>query len=199
MQRENSGEVMKASIVAFALLGACAFSTASTGEAQSGEPAVKTGTVSAPVSLKYEEKDRATVTRGSYIVNALGGCVSCHTMPTFQPGGDPFKGEDAKLNTKNYLAGGKCFGPTRSPNITPDDAGHPGGLSLADFIKSIRTGKVHMMEDGKKPDPNDIQKVMPWPEFREMTGEDLRAVHAYLAAVPHAEPSNTKCPPPPRH
>ena len=53
-----------------------------------------------------------------------------------------------------------------------------------------------MMEDGKKPDPNDIQKVMPWPEFRNMTDEDLGAVYTYLAAIPHADPSNTKCPPP---
>ncbi len=35
------------------------------------------------------------------------------------------------------------------------------------------------------------------PEFRSMTDDDLGAVYAYLAAIPHAEPSNTKCPPPP--
>ena len=80
----------------------------------------------APVKLKYEVKDRAAVGRGGYIVNAVGGCVNCHTMPTFEPGGDPFKGEVEKLNIKNYLAGGKCFGQTRSPNITPDGKGLPG-------------------------------------------------------------------------
>jgi cytochrome c553 len=188
-------KAMKGLMAALALLTVFAVSIASAAAAADAEPGVKTTQVIAPVPLKYEEKDRATVARGSYIVNALGGCVSCHTMPTFQPGGDPFKGEAEKLNTANYLAGGKCFGPMKSPNITPDDKGHPGGLVLADFIQSIRTGKVHMMKDGKKPEPNDIQKVMPWPEFREMTDEDLSAVYAYLAAVPHAEPSNTNCPP----
>jgi len=69
-------------------------------------------------------------------------------------------------------------------------------LTLAQFIESIRSGKVHMMEDGKKPEPGDIQKVMPWPEFRQMTDEDLGAVYAYLAAVPPAQPANAKCPPP---
>jgi mono/diheme cytochrome c family protein len=151
-----------------------------------------------PVQLKFDPKDRIAVARGSYLVNALGGCVGCHTMPTYETGGDPFKGEEEKLNTKNLLAGGKCFGPIRSPNITPDANGHPAGLALADFIDSIRSGKVHMMENGQKPEPNDIQKVMPWPEFRHMTDEDLSAVYAYLSAVPHAEPANLKCPPPKR-
>jgi hypothetical protein len=186
---------MKASMVALAMLVAFASSTVWAADSTEIERAIKL----APVPLKYDAKDRATVARGSYIVNALGGCVSCHTMPTFEPGGDPFKGEVEKLNAKSYLAGGKCFGPNKSPNLTPDDKGHPGGLSRADFIESIRGGKVHMTKDGKKPDPNDIQKVMPWPEFREMTDDDLNAVYVYLAAVPHAEPSNTKCPPPPAH
>jgi mono/diheme cytochrome c family protein len=183
---------MKASILAIALLLAFTSSTILAADSDDTEHALKL----APVTLKYDAKDRAAIARGSYLVNAVGGCVSCHTMPTFEPGGDPFKGETEKLNTKNYLAGGKCFGPNRSPNITPDDKGLPGGLSRADFIESIRTGKVHMMEDGKKPDPNDIQKVMPWPEFREMTDDDLGAVYTYLAAIPHADPANTKCPPP---
>lgn len=185
---------MNVSILALALTATFACSTAFAADTPDAE--AEHGIKIAPVTLKYDAKDRATVGRGSYIVNSLGGCVSCHTMPTFEPGGDPFKGQAEKLNIKNYLAGGKCFGPTKSPNITPDDKGLPGGLTLAEFIESIRSGKVHMMENGKKPDPNDIQKVMPWPEFRDMSDEDLNAAYAYLAAVPHAEPSNTKCPPP---
>ena len=182
---------MKASIVARALL-LVAFASSTAMAADSAD--VELGL--APVTVKYDAKDRATIARGSYIANALGGCVSCHTMPTFEAGGDPFKGEVEKINVKNYLAGGKCFGPIKSPNITPDAKGLPGGLTPAQFIESIRTGKVHMMEDGKKPEPTDIQKVMPWPEFRNMTDDDLGAVYAYLSAVPHADPSNTKCPPP---
>jgi hypothetical protein len=183
---------MKASIVTLALLIAFASSPAPAADSTDADAAIKL----APVTLKYDAKDRAAVARGSYLVNAVGGCVSCHTMPTFEPGGDPFKGETEKVNTKNYLAGGKCFGPNRSPNITPDDKGLPGGLTAANFVESIRTGKVHMMENGKAPDPNDIQKVMPWPEFRNMTDDDLNAVYVYLAAIPHADPVSTKCPPP---
>jgi hypothetical protein len=183
---------MKATIVTLALLAMFASSIALAAD----DADVEQGLKIAPLTLKYDPKDRAAVGRGSYIVNAVGGCVSCHTMPTFEPGGDPFKGETEKVNLKNYLAGGKCFGPTRSPNITPDDKGLPGGLSAADFLASVRTGKVHMMENRQKPDPNDIQKVMPWPEFRQMTDEDWNSVYAYLSAIPHAEPSSLKCPPP---
>ena len=184
---------MRISTVALALL--VALSSSSIAFATDATDVDRELTLS-PVQLKFDPKDRVAVARGSYLVNALGGCVGCHTMPTYEPGGDPFKGEPEKLNVKNLLAGGKCFGPIRSPNITPDANGHPAGLSPADFADSMRSGKVHMMENGKKPDPNDIQKVMPWPEFRHMTDEDLTAIHAYLAAVPHAEPANTGCPPP---
>ena len=149
-----------------------------------------------PVQLKFDAKDRVAVARGSYLVNAAGGCVGCHTMPTYEPGGDPFKGEPEKLNIRNLLAGGKCFGPIRSPNITPDANGRPGGLSLTDFVESIRSGKVHMMKNGQKPASNTIQKVMPWPEFRHMTDNDLTSIYTYLAAVPHAEPAKMDCPPP---
>lgn len=184
---------MRTSTVALALLVALSSSSiALAADATDVDQELKLS----PVELKFDPKDRLAVARGSYLVNAAGGCVGCHTMPTYEPGGDPFKGEPEKLNLKNLFAGGKCFGPNRSPNITPDANGHPGGLALADFIESVRTGKVHMMEDGKKPDPNDIQKVMPWPEFRHLTDEDLSSIYAYLAAVPHAEPANLKCPPP---
>lgn len=184
---------MKISSVALALLVALSFSSiVSAADATDLDKELKLS----PVQLKFDPKDRVDVARGSYLVNAAGGCVGCHTMPTYEPGGDPFKGEPEKLNVRNLLAGGKCFGPFRSPNITPDANGHPGGLSLTDFIDSIRGGKVHMMQDGQKPDPNEIQKVMPWPEFRHLTDEDLTAIYAYLAAVPHAEPANKDCAPP---
>jgi mono/diheme cytochrome c family protein len=183
---------MKASIGMLALMVTFAGSTALAGDSLDVEQGIKI----APLTLKYDAKDRAAVGRGSYIVNSLGGCVSCHTMPTFEAGGDPFKGQPEKLNTANYLAGGKCFGPHRSPNLTPDAKGLPGGLTQADFIASVHTGKVHMMENGHMPDPNDIQQVMPWPEFSQMTDDDLKAVYAYLSSVPHAEPANMKCPPP---
>jgi cytochrome c553 len=181
---------MRTLTVALALLIALSSSIAFAADATDVDKELKLS----PVQLRFDPKDRVEVARGSYLVNALGGCVGCHTMTTYEPGGDPFKGEPEKLNLKNLLAGGKCFGPIRSPNITPDANGRPGGLSLTDFIDSIRSGKVHMMKNGQKPDTPEIQKVMPWPEFRHITDEDLTSIYAYLAAVPKAEPANKECP-----
>ena len=190
---------------AIAIVVACAIALLAAGPAlaaESGNPAGEEAKqpALAPVKLKYSDADRAKVTRGSYIANVLGGCVSCHTFPTFEPGGDPFKGQPEKINAKNYLAGGKCFGPMKSPNLTPDEKGLPAGLNLAEFKESIRSGRVHAAEDKHEHEAgghhDDLQQVMPWPELRNMSDEDLDALYAFLAAVPHAEAANSKCPPP---
>ena len=189
---------MKAIVVACAI---ALFAAAPAFAAESGNSAEAKQLALAPVKLKYSEADEAKVARGSYIANVLGGCVSCHTFPTFEPGGDPFKGQPEKINTKNYLAGGKCFGPFKSPNLTPDDKGLPAGLSLAEFKESIRTGKMHAEEDkhhdhGPGAHHDELQQVMPWPELRNLSDEDLDALYAFLAAVPHADAANSNCPPP---
>ena len=129
------------------------------------------------------------VERGRYLVDTIMTCHNCHTP--MGPNGPQFD---------KALSGGLRFDEppfdVTAPNITPDEKGMPAGLTAANFVESIRTGKVHMMENGKAPDPNDIQKVMPWPEFRNMTDDDLNAVYAYLTAIPHADAANLKCPPP---
>jgi hypothetical protein len=113
----------------------------------------------------------------------VGSCNDCHTWPNYQPGGDPFAGQPEKINTAHFLAGGRPFGPGLvSANITPDPkTGLPAGLTLDEFMSAILTG--HDPQDG------DILQVMPWPVFRNMIDEDLRAIYAYLKAIPHAEPA----------
>jgi hypothetical protein len=48
-----------------------------------------------------------------------------------------------------------------SKNITPDATGKPGGLTLEEFKKVIRTGV--------DPSDNGILAVMAWPIYRNMT------------------------------
>lgn len=142
---------------------------------------IRTGLRISPVPMNLRGKNRALAGLGSYIVNAQGGCNDCHTNPSFAPGGDPFQGEPEQINTENFLAGGRPFGPIISANITPDENGLPGGLTLAEFGEAIRTGH--------DPDnPEEIMQVMPWPVYRKMTNHDLRAVYEYLRSIPHAEP-----------
>jgi len=153
----------------------------------SEESKVKRGLEIAPVELDLQGRNRALVGLGSYIVNAQGGCNDCHTYPAFATGGDPYKGEPKMINSVNYLAGGRPFGPTlKSPNLTPDTADtRTEAQRYADFVKLMRTGI--------KPTGGYLQ-VMPWPVYQDMTDRDLQAVFEYLQAIPSAKPAAPPAP-----
>ena len=147
---------------------------------------MKRGLEISPVVPDLRGKSRLMVGLGSYIVNGQGGCVGCHTSPTYKPGGDPFRGEPEAVNTDRYLAGGAKFGPFTSRNLTPDATGKPAGLTLAQFLKVMRTGRdLKEQHMGISP----LLQVMPWPDYAKMTDGDLRAVYEYLTSIPHADPA----------
>jgi hypothetical protein len=138
---------------------------------------ILTGYRIAPVHLNLTGKNWAMVGLGSYLVNTTG-CNDCHTHPNWAPNHNPFMGQPEQINTKEYMAGGREFGPITSANITPDSKGRPAGLTLAQFLRVIRTGH----------DPGDPQgvllQVMPWPLYRWKTDLELSAIYAYLTAIP---------------
>lgn len=113
-------------------------------------------------------------------------CVDCHTNPVFAMGGNPFFGQSERINTQNYLAGGAVFGPFKSANITPDSAGLPAGLTFAQFVELMRTGKDFK---NRHPQFGPLLQVMPWPALAKLTDDDLEANYEYLRAIPHAEPA----------
>ena len=128
--------------------------------------------------LNLSEKNRFLVGLGSYIVNS-SACIDCHSHPTYSSGGDPFKGEPERINAEEYLSGGRQFGPfITSPNITPDHAGKPAGLTRSEFVQLMRTGH------NPKDPPGEILQVMPWPSFGKKTDLDLIAIYEYLRAIP---------------
>jgi mono/diheme cytochrome c family protein len=114
------------------------------------------------------------VGQGSYLVNAVGDCNSCHTS-------DPTK----------FLAGGVVFGGPMAPftvttrNLTPDPtSGLPADIHNVDqFVNALRTGAdYHGVADGGT--PTQTLLVMPWAAFRWMSTPDLKAIYAYLSAIP---------------
>lgn len=136
----------------------------------------------APVTLNVRGKNPLLVGLGSYIVNAQGACNDCHTHPNFAGGGNPYVGEPEVINTAQYLAGGRLFGPFKSKNLTPDQYGRPAGLTFAQFSNLLRTGR-----DPDELGPNGLPRilqVMPWPVYGKMTDLDLRAIFEYLRAIP---------------
>jgi hypothetical protein len=120
----------------------------------------------------------------------------------------------ANQNIKHFLAGGRCFGFFMSRNLTPDDSGRPRGLTEDQFIQVMRTGadvsckpsNPHPPTYGGVVDPvcstpegagaghafnPNVLQTMPWPTFHGMTDNDLKAVYAYLSALPQANACNT--------
>jgi len=134
------------------------------------------------VFLNLGGKNRTLVGLGSYIVNT-SACVDCHTHPSYVS--DPFLGQPELINAQQYMTGGRQFGPITAPNLTPDAAGKPAGLTRAQFIETLRTGH----------NPNDpagqILQVMPWPSYGKKTDLDLTAMYEFLRALPSL-PDNPK-------
>jgi len=114
------------------------------------------------------------VSRGRYLV-AVAHCHECHT---------PFDDKTVDFVPGMDFAGGADFGDVASANITPDYTGI-GYFDEALFIKTLRTGWV-----GARP----LRMPMPWPFFRNMTDDDLKAIYAYLRTLPpiHHDVDNTE-------
>ena len=128
--------------------------------AQAGDDAINTerwriqkGLEIAPMPLNLKGKDHDLVGLGSYLVNAVSTCSSCHgasAATEYADNHNPYFDEPPKLNPETYLGGGQNFGkvgPPPSPNIisrnlTPDKTGRPeGGRSFQEFLRIMRTGQ----------------------------------------------------------
>jgi hypothetical protein len=136
--------------------------------------------------------------------------------PYLDPPGDgqPLNGQlQANTNVDHFLAGGRCFGFFQSRNISPDDSGKPRGLTEAEFIQVMRQGK-DISCDPARPNPPTygnvvdpvcsipeapgaghsfnagVLQTMPWPTYHSLTDTDLKAIYAYLSALPQTTACN---------
>jgi hypothetical protein len=167
--------------------------------------------------LNLAGKVPAQVGLGSYLVNGVADCGGCHSFPKFLPkgdtagsdpeAGDPYQGTPssqavelqlrANFNVSHYLAGGECYGPYMSRNLTPDKSGRPLGLTEQEFIRVMRTGEDIACRDHPEAaicalgPPTTVLQVMPWPAYHSMTDDQLKAIYAYLSAIPPAQACNT--------
>jgi hypothetical protein len=111
----------------------------------------------------------------------------------------------------HFLAGGRCFGFFMSRNLTPDNTGKPRGLTEAEFIQVMRTGRDISCsrpapQYGTEGDPvcstpeapgaghafnPEVLQSMPWPTYHSMTDTELKAIYAYLSSLPQATACNT--------
>ena len=142
---------------------------------------------SSGIPLDMKGKNPSLVGLGSYIVNSQGDCNGCHGNLSWAAGHDPFQGQPAQLSATGYLVGGApLFGPVFVPrNLTPNGAGLPAGMTLDQFIHTIRTGQDRRAT-GAPPD-SPLLQIMPWPVFRNMTDRDLSAIYEFLSSIPCRE------------
>lgn len=134
------------------------------------------------------------VKRGEYLVNSIG-CDDCHSPKAFGPRGPEIISE---LRFSGYTAGKELpkinkselqnwalfshdltaavgpWGVSFAGNISSDETGI-GLWTEEQFIKAIRFGKFKGMEGSRQ-----LLPPMPWPVYRNMTDEDLKAIFAYL-------------------
>jgi hypothetical protein len=193
--------------VVAAVLAASGLSNLRGAKAQSnGDSRIEIGLRAAPVPLNMKGRNPAQVGLGSYLVNVAGDCNGCHSagpQSEYARGGNPFFGQPTQTNPATYLGGGRDFGALIpgsahiiSRNLTPDSSGLPeGGNSFDEFVQIMRTGvdpdQMHPTCTGA-PDANCIPapfdgsllQVMPWPNFKDLSDHDLRAIYEYLKAVP---------------
>jgi mono/diheme cytochrome c family protein len=134
---------------------------------------------------KYPANGSEQVKRGWYLVR-IAQCNDCHTTA-----------DNGNPRTELMFGGGERlvgpWGDVVSANITPD----PTGISHYDeamFIKTIRTGRA---SGGVR----ELNPLMPYSYFRNMTDDDLKAIFAYLRTlkpvrhnVDNSEELMTLCP-----
>jgi mono/diheme cytochrome c family protein len=120
------------------------------------------------------EATPARLERGSYLVNAVYGCLACHSeRDPNMPGMPPVAAK---------LGGGTVFGegndlPGRiiAPNLTPDKETGAGNWTDDTLARAIREGIGH---DGRALFP-----LMPYINYRQMPDEDLASVIVYLRTL----------------
>ena len=135
--------------------------------------------------------------RGKYLVSAMG-CNDCHTPAKMGPNGPepdmarmlsghpegmklppPPKPEGPWIATvaATFTAWSGPWGISYTANLTPDQNTGIGIWTEDMFVKAIREGK-HM--GTSRP----ILPPMPWPAFRNLNDDDLKAIFAYLKTIP---------------
>ncbi|MBS1667284.1 MAG: c-type cytochrome [Bacteroidetes bacterium] len=162
----------------------------------------------APITEKHELDQSELIARGKYIVST-SGCNDCHSPKIMTPQGPMIdstkilsghpQAEPLPPIDKNALKPGNWvlmmpdltaavgpWGVSYSANLSPDSTTGIGAWTEHDFIATMRTGRHLGHENGRH-----ILPPMPWENLAQMEEQDLKAVFAYLKAIP---PINNKVP-----
>jgi len=161
------------------------------------EPAAKEPAAESESNAPAPVSPDSLAKRGAYLVSIMG-CNDCHSPKIMTPQGpvpDPerlLSGHPSNIPVAKYDAAtaknwilfngmlANYVGPwgiSFSANLTPDSTG-TGSWTVQQFIKAIREGKYKGL-DNTRP----LLPPMPWPEYRNASDDDLKAIFAYLRTV----------------
>lgn len=132
---------------------------------------------------------------GEHIVT-IAACHDCHTPKIMTPAGPDFDSSRllsghptgsaslsvnrAEMEQKGYTVTGDLtewvgpWGVSYAANLTSDSTGI-GTWKESQFIYAIRNGKLKGL-----PHSRNILPPMPWPVYKHMTNDELKAIYAYL-------------------
>lgn len=113
--------------------------------------------------------------RGTYLVEHLLPCISCHSRGDMSRFGQP-------ASPEHTLTGGLVFdrkiglpGTVQPPNLTPDAETGIGRFTDGELIRAMREG---IGRDGRALFP-----MMPYGELKGLSDEDAKAVVVYLRSL----------------
>ena len=132
------------------------------------------GARSRPLTNRHFDSTPARLARGEYLARGVMGCLDCHTEHDWKaPGGALVAGREGA----GQIFPGEGFpGRIVANNLTPDPETGAGNWTDDQFARAIREGIGH---DGRTLFP-----LMPYPNFRQMSDEDLASVVAFLRSLP---------------
>jgi hypothetical protein len=152
--------------------------------------------------------DENEINRGKYLVGIMG-CNDCHSpkrmgengpeiipelMLSGYPSDRPIVNFDSKLLKEGFgifyhdlTAAAGPWGISFAGNLTPDATG-TGNWTQEQFKTAMTKGRFKGLENARM-----LLPPMPWPNYTEMTDEDLRAMFKYLQSI---NPVSNIAPPP---
>ena len=114
--------------------------------------------------------------RGEYLVRHVVDCLTCHSDHDYSRFACPIKPGAEGMGGFTFTKDFDVPGRVAAQNITPDMETGLGSWTDGEIMRAVR--------EGVRKDGTALFPMMPYPEFREMSDEDLEAIVAYLRTLP---------------